>query len=410
MKIVHINCSEKSGGAAIAAHRLHEAQKAIGLESTMVVARGTSSDPSISTPNSAIKNNLYRVGGKLDSLICKLVTGNKSGIHQSAGLIGSDTVYRALRLKPDIVNLHWINGACVSLLQLKHIKCPIIWTLHDTWPLAGLDHYEKDSESDWYKVGGTRLSAGRANRAALELKKRYTPSDRITVVGPSKWISNCAYQSEVFRGSKIATIPNCIDTDFWSPVEKSIARAKLGIQHSTLTLLFSSSAGFRDSRKGGDLLIDLVSQLKMKFNLDITTIVLGDSDGAEPLSRSSRLVRIGSTADQNKMKLAYCAADITVVPSRLDNLPNVALESMACGRPVSAFRVGGLPDLISKGETGILSEPFKVKDMAEQIALLITDPERLSRVSERARQYVTQTHNKASIARKYQEVYENIIG
>jgi glycosyltransferase involved in cell wall biosynthesis len=107
--------------------------------------------------------------------------------------------------------------------------------------------------------------------------------------------------------------------------------------------------------------------------------------------------------------LAYNTADVTVVPSREDNLPNIAVESIASGTPCVAFDVGGLSDIIDHKQTGYLAEPLEPSDLAKGIEWTIADEERRSQLSERARTVSQQRFAIESVVTRYRELYESVL-
>jgi glycosyltransferase involved in cell wall biosynthesis len=103
--------------------------------------------------------------------------------------------------------------------------------------------------------------------------------------------------------------------------------------------------------------------------------------------------------------MAYCAADVFVAPSRQDNLPNTAIEAQACGTPVVAFDIGGLPDIVVHRESGWLAKAFDTADLAAGIQWVIEDAGRRARLGESARGFALERYSELVIARRYMDVY-----
>jgi glycosyltransferase involved in cell wall biosynthesis len=82
---------------------------------------------------------------------------------------------------------------------------------------------------------------------------------------------------------------------------------------------------------------------------------------------------VGRLHDDLSLALTYAAADVVVVPSRLDNLPQSASEALACGTPVVAFRQGGMADLVEHRVNGYLAEPYDPVDLARGLAFVLGD-------------------------------------
>ena len=121
---------------------------------------------------------------------------------------------------------------------------------------------------------------------------------------------------------------------------------------------------------------------------------------------SLSLCRTGDLHDDLSLRALYSAADLLVLPSRQDNLPNTGVEAHACGTPVVGFRTGGLPDIVDHQRTGYLAQPFDPHDLAAGISWVLADPCRRQALGHAARQRAVQLWNPARMAGLYREVYE----
>jgi glycosyltransferase involved in cell wall biosynthesis len=131
----------------------------------------------------------------------------------------------------------------------------------------------------------------------------------------------------------------------------------------------------------------------------------GPDDGELPLSARF----LGSLQDDLSLVLAYSAADVFVLPSRQDNLPNTGIESLACGTPVVAFDIGGLPDIVDHQRTGWLARPFDTEDLAAGIAWVLSDRERTKQLGVAARETAEGRFSEPRIAGQYRELYERVL-
>lgn len=109
------------------------------------------------------------------------------------------------------------------------------------------------------------------------------------------------------------------------------------------------------------------------------------------------------------MATLYAAVDVTVVPSRQENLPQVAVESLACGTPVVAFDVAGIPDVVDHRQNGYLAEPFDPKDLAAGIRWVLEDPDRHRRLSEAARSKALRRFDLRTQAGAYRDLFEELL-
>jgi glycosyltransferase involved in cell wall biosynthesis len=410
MRVVHVSCTERSGGAAIAAHRIHTGLIRTGVDSYLSVARPSSADPRVLGPRQGLESTTLRVAGKLDAYCCRVVS--RTNERQSAGLFGSRALQRAVRLEPDVVNLHWINGACVNLRQLGGLTVPAVWTLHDMWAFAGVDHYVQDLSDDWYCEA--RIQSDRARGWSLEqrltrLKRRSRPKGGLIVVAPSEWMARCARSSHVFADADVRCIPNCIDTEAWRPMDRAEARASLNLPGDSAILLFSGFQGFTEKRKGGDLFVELTAALLGRGHRNVYPILVGDSVVPNELAQVCDARAMGHSGSTDELRRMYSAADFVVVPSRLDNLPNVAVEAMSCGVPVAGFQVGGMCDLIVDQTTGLSAPAYDVAALAGKVAAWLDQPARLLEMRAAARDRALTVFSERAVIEKYLSAYADLM-
>jgi glycosyltransferase involved in cell wall biosynthesis len=187
---------------------------------------------------------------------------------------------------------------------------------------------------------------------------------RVVVVTPSKWLANCARESVVFRDAEIVVIPNSVDTNIFHPTDKLLARSKFSLPVGKKILLFSCQT-HEEKRKGFAELVKVISFLPGDKD-DYHILGFGNSTREiEKLGISHTF--LGHINDPSILALGYCAADVTILPSLEDNLPNIILESVSCGTPVVAFDAGGVGDAVINGLTGYLVPLYDCKLMAHMI-------------------------------------------
>jgi len=228
------------------------------------------------------------------------------------------------------------------------------------------------------------------------------------IVTPSRWLTGEAKRSQLLAGAKsFQTIPNGLDLDLFSPQDKRAARASLGLPSSGVVLAFGADS-VTNRRKGFNELLAALSLINSKVPL--TGLIFGRGVIETPVPGLANLLQLGYVADAERQSLVYSAADIVVVPSLEDNLPNVGLEAMACGTPVVGFDIGGVPDYVRPGETGSLARPADPADLAHQLSWLIDhSEERLGR-GRRARRMMEREFSQETQARAYIRLYEQLLG
>ena len=210
------------------------------------------------------------------------------------------------------------------------------------------------------------------------------------------------------KGWPVDIIPNPLDTRQFQPWPKSLARNILNLPQSEPLILFGAMGGGRDPRKGWDLLQEALVNIAHKIPC-VRGVIFGQSEPTDPPKLGLPLHWLGHLNDDATLALAYSAADVSVVPSRQDNLPQTGTEAQACGCPVVAFNCTGLPDVVEHGVTGYLACPYDPEDLAEGIRWVLEDPERHARLSAAARERAVRLWSPEVVVPQYLQVYEKAI-
>ena len=155
--------------------------------------------------------------------------------------------------------------------------------------------------------------------------------------------------------------------------------------------------------------MEAFSRLVQRGDAPDQLLVFGQSAGAGHGELPLRARFLGSLQDDLSLVLAYSAADVFVLSSRQDNLPNTGIESLACGTPVVAFDIGGLPDIVDHQRTGWLARPFDTEDLAAGIAWVLCDRERANQLGVAARDTAEERFSEPRIAAQYKELYERVL-
>lgn len=363
MDILHVSATDTSGGASRAAYRIHLAQCGGGISSRMAVTKKFSNDPSvISRSRRLAKVRNYTRSAVEQLLLAKIFTRSPNPC--SANLVLGSSIPRDAINQADLINLHFIGSSTIHH-SLKPVReKPIVWTLHDMWPFSGVEHYGSESDTALWRTGSVAGKSffDRIDRSILMRKKKCWEDIDLTVVCPSQWLAECAKSSSLFRERRVEVIPYALNLQTFRPIEKHVARALLGLEQDRRYILFGADpANLASTRKGGDLLRDALLELG-DLRGDVSILLFGSSKQRE-VRGNFEFLSLGSFSDDVALSVVYNAADCFVAPSRQDNLPNTVIESLACGTPVVAFDVGGMPDMLDDN-VGALAEPFSVKSLS----------------------------------------------
>lgn len=407
MNILHVIGGDIREGAARGAYWLHQALRSIGVESTVLTnSRILFDDPSLISIQKTKKGkafNLFRE--QLDQLPILFYKNRKKNIF-STGFAGFDFTKTDSYNHADIIHLHWINSGLVNVRDLKKIQKPLVWSMRDMWPMTGGCHYSMACDGYLSRCGKCpQLGSHREkdlSRMVWNRKDVCIPKNT-KIIGISLWLSNLARRSSLFRNFDIRTIPNNINTRDFFPVSKLVARQALGLPQNRPVILAGAQT-LDDFYKRFDLFLQAIS------HLDKTPLLLffGRLNPAllEPLSRDH--ISLGLLNDKVSLRLVYSAADVFVASSQMDAFGKTLAESMSCGTPVVCFDASGPKDIVDHKESGYKAQPFDPKDLARGIEWVLTHPEPQT-LSRKARDKVLQEFDSDVIAKKYMDLYAEIL-
>jgi glycosyltransferase involved in cell wall biosynthesis len=375
----------------------------------MSVGCKLSDDWSVLGPFSRFDKALARFRPAIGALCARLLKTNNTILHSPA-LLPSRWPKRLANLKPDILHLHWICGEVLSIPEIGRLPGPVVWTLHDMWPFGGAEHYTEDfrwREGYMHSNRPAYESGVDLNRWVWERKRKYWKRP-FHIVPPSRWLGQCVRESAVMKEWPVTVIPNALNTNVWTPVEQGLARRLLELPLDTPLVLFGAIGGSRSSIKGFDLLREALRHLRDQRR-DLHLAVFGQSAPKDPEDLGFPVHYLGHLHDDLSLRVLYSAADVMVIPSRQDNLPNTGVESLSCGTPVVAFDTCGLPDIVSHMKSGYLARSFDAEDLAAGIEWVLADSSRQKKLSRNARVMAVERFSEALVVPQYLAVYEKAI-
>lgn len=414
MKVLIVSNSDFEGGAARAAYRLHQGFKTIDIHSQMLVQVKKSDDKDVigEKSSSGIGQAVTGLRLALDRLPLKLYP-NRAHTTYSLGWLPDKIISKVNQINPSIINTHWINNGYIFIETIAKFTQPIVWTLHDLWAFTGGCHYNEDCSRYTQNCGKCpQLQSWHdwdISRWEWQRKAKAWKNLNLTIVTPSSWLAKCASSSSLFQNLQIKVIPNGLDIQQYRPINKQVARNLLNIPQDKQLILFGSLQATSDKRKGFDLLQDaLVSLSKSGWKDKLEVIIFGASEPKYPPSFGFKSHYLGTLNDELTLALVYSSADVFVLPSRQDNLPNTVMEAMACGTPCVAFNIGGMPDMIEHQKNGYLAQTDKGEDLAQGIKWVLENQERHDKLSYYSRYKVEKEFTLESQANRYLSLFNEI--
>ena len=409
MKIVMVNTSDIEGGAARAAYRLHRSLLAEGVDSQMLVQSKASDDFTVIGPGTKIQKGLGKIRPTLDSLPVHRYKSRTKTLFSPAWVPFGGVVDRINAMQPDVVHLHWVAGGMLRIEDIARIKAPIVWTLHDNWGFTGGCHIMWECTRYRQFCGkcprlGSEHEHDLSRKVFVRKQKTFRQVENMTVVGVSQWLKDCATDSRLFSDREVVCLPNLIDTNMFSPIDKKIARELLNLPRGKKLVLFGAMSATSDVNKG----FSELSGALLNVGADAELVVFGAGQPEKSAGFKQKAHYLGRLYDDVTLRALYSAADVMVVPSLQEAFGQTASEAMACGTPVVAFGATGLLDIVDHQKNGYLAEPFDVKDLAKGIDWVLEHnaPESLS-VS--AINKIRHCFDYKVVAPKYIELYQSVL-
>lgn len=413
MRVLIVNTSENTGGAAVAANRLKEALNNNGIKAKMLVRDKESDDITVAQLNKSWHQKwdflwerfvIYmRLHFKRDNLFLIDIAN-----------AGTDITKTREFKEADVIHLSWINQGMLSLKGIRKIlesHKPVVWTMHDLWPASSICHYARNCRNYEKQCGNCPLLPGNGSSNDLSAriwrkKRKILERNSILFVTCSRWLADKAKKSGLLSGQKVISIPNPIDSRAFTKENREEARLYAGLPEGKKLILFVSQR-VTDKRKGMDYFITAINKMveahpEMKDNCGIA--ILGGK--AEELADKLPLPSypLGYVSEEKKIASIYNSVDLFVLPSLEDNLPNTIMEAMACGVPCVGFNTGGIPEMIDHLKNGYVAEYKSSDDLARGIHWVVSEADHQS-LSNEAMKKVNQCYSQYAVAMKYIEAY-----
>ncbi len=416
MRVLIVNTSERTGGAAVAASRLMEALNNNGVKAKMLVRDKETDRLTVAAVPGQKWMQFYFLWERFVVWL-RLHFNRKHLFEVDIANCGADVTQLPEFQEADVVHLHWINQGMLSLKGIRKILNtgkPVVWTMHDIWPATAICHLTLDCRNFETQCAHCRLlpGSGSTNDLSTQIWKRKQQmlNDRqITFVTCSQWLAGEAQKSALLKGQRVVSIPNPIDTHIYTPKDKQQARQRVGLPTEGRIILFASQR-VTNRNKGMGYLLEACRLLAEQYpekKEDITVAILGghaeEIEGQLPF----RTCPLGYVNDEQRIVDIYNAADVFVLPSLSENLPNTIMEAMACGVPSVGFRIGGIPEEIDHQQNGYVADYCSSEDLARGIWWTLYEADHEA-VRKACLQKVAHNYSQQSVANRYLEVYESL--
>ena len=349
--MLHVSTYERRGGAEQVARSLFEAYRRLGHRSYLAVGRGPATDPGVlplSQGNRRIAHILAGPGRLFDRWL---------GL-ESCRYPGSRNLPDLVDDAPDIVHLHNLHGGYFDLRVLPELgrRCPTVLTLHDAWLLSGHCAHSFDCER-WRSGCGecpdlSIYPAIRRDATAANWRRKRDILARsgLHIATPSVWLMQRVSASLIAQAAcTTRVIPNGVDLSVFSPDDSHAARDRLGLRVDGHLVLVAGSALRTNPFKDWPTVRRAVSHAAEALNANVMLVALGDRGESERAGRV-QVDYVPFERDPATVADYYRAADVYLHAAHADTFPNTVIEALACGTPVVATAVGGVPEQVNSLE------------------------------------------------------------
>lgn len=417
MNIVHIDNADSGGGASRSAHRLHDGLRRSGHNSLMYVLNKYTEDCAVKQFRSSPGKTAWILRNARRFRLALSMLRYRNTAPEDQTFFSDDRTpfyLDACQQIPssEVINLHWVAnfldlGAFFEWLPREKA---LIWTMHDMASFTGGCCHAIGCAKFTEGCGACpQLGSKREHDLTWDVwqrKKHYysaLDSDRFHIVTPSQWLSKELKRSPLLARFPNSVIPYGLDLEVFKPRDRHLSREVFGIPMAAKVILFVSNGAVR--LKGFHVLLDALDGLDA--NSGVFLLSIGFDSGTA--LRQFKHAHIPSVKEEGLMSLIYSAADVFVLPSLADNLPNTMLESMACGTPVVAFATGGIPDGVRPGVTGLLAKTGDATDLRSAILGLLGNEARRSEMAANCRKVALAEYSLELQAKRYVHLYESVL-
>lgn len=356
MKVLHITSANRNSGAGSAALNIQQKQREMGIDSEILFLKEEEDfDKGIySYVNSFFIRIRQFIFSFLDRSLTKRYKNRKNELF-SASMYGLGIYSHKLVKRADIIHLHWINHAFLSIQDIAKLNKFIVITMHDMWHFTGGCHQSYDC--DLYKqFCGTCPTLGSSDSKDLSYKvihekNKHLSNVAIVYVAISTWMKDMANESYFLRNKVSEIVYSGINSNiFFYSGSKDKYRAELGLPQSRKIILTGAGDIYHPA-KGGAYLIETLRTLES----DVLVLNFGSGNlKREQLDKD--VINLGFVEDKIQLAKYYQAADVFLSTSVAEAFGMTLAEAQCCGTPVVGFYKGGPIDIVENGKSGYLAE------------------------------------------------------
>lgn len=343
-----------------------------------------------------IYDSLNYVSNKL--LNHKFVSKN----YRSLGWFQSPYLKKINNSEFDIIQLNWINNF-ISIKDIGKISKPLIWRFSDMWPILGAKHYVTSNDQKLLELSVFDRFIEKINLK----KKKINWKNKINIVTPSKWLSEKVKKSDLMSEWPINVIHTPIDTNTFKPLDRNKVRYQYKMNGKRV-LLFGADNIF-DKRKGLSILLDTFKRNLINDNNEYYLLTFGRGKIKESKINNLNIINFGYLKNNMKLNELFNLADVLILPSEIDNLPQIGLEAQTSGLPIITFKNSGLQELIDENKTGFFCELESSINLGNTISSFFLQARNFDNMRNNCRNRSLNLWSEEVVFKKYFTLYSDIL-
>ncbi len=411
MKVLSINYTDSHGGAAMIARDIFKGCQEIGPDSEFLVKVQYTSE-----------SGIHQLPGPSQHRVVRGLSDPRRILNKVLGI--ENTHYRSIKRwlskraeSYDLMHLHNLHFDYFGLDDLPYLgnKIPIVLTLHDTWLMSG--HCAYSIQCPRWRNGCGKCpdltlypAVSRDNTAYNWQKKaKIFSKSHLYLVGPSQWVMDFATQSMLAPAIRLPkVIRNGINLELFNPGNQQAARRYLGLPEDQKIILFVANGIKQNKFKDYATFLETFKWLSehWKEKKPVLFVGLGEDENLVLKQQGAELKFVPKNSDPKSVAAYYQAADVYFHPARADNFPTTILEAMACGLPVVATEIGGIPEQVLPGETGFLAGFENAEEHGQYTLKLLKDESLRRRFGEAAARIAVEKYDRKLMVANYMEYYK----
>lgn len=401
-KLLEINVSANSGSTGRIAEEIGRLAFGNGFDCYMAYGR----------TNNQSRLKTMRIGNDWDCKVHALETRLFDNHGFASRQATRKFIWELEQINPDIIHLHNIHGYYINVEYLfeylRNSGVPVVWTLHDCWPMTGhCAHFEYFNCGRWKigchdcpNIGGYPKSIliDRSKRNFEKKRGLFTSVGNLTIVTPSQWLGRIVKES-FLKDYPVSVIHNGVDLGVFKPCRNESILDRYHIDKKRKIIF--GVANVWTKRKGFADFMKLSSMLDYKCQI----VLLGLSE-KQIHNLPANIVGLRRTESVADLAQLYSAADVFVNPTYVDNFPTTNIEALACGTPVVTYKTGGSPEAVDEA-TGRVVEKSRCDMLYSSIMEVLSAD--LAAVRTACRQRAVELYDKNDRFMDYIKLYNSVL-